>query len=122
MAAAPWTFRIEARDGYLYIHQEGTFETEADVRAFHRAIEEAATNAGTTRALFDNRKTDPAPEDLRAVMWTWFTKTTALQRSAAIINSPRVSRRADKTAERNRVRVRTFDNEGDALAWLLDGS
>lgn len=122
MAAAAWEYTIEARGDHIHVHQRGGFSTQAQVVTFQRDLERALVEADTSCALFDNRETDAVPEELRALMWSWLSQTPALDRAALLLNSVRVSRRTNRTAERNRVRVQAFDDIEAALAWLREGS
>lgn len=115
-----FTFRIEQRDGYVVVHQRGAFRNAAEINALQAAILKAMRHSGATKALFDNRQTDAAPEELRAQMWTWLTVTDQIQRVALILESVRVGRRTNKTAARNRVTLQAFDSEEAAVAWLID--
>ena len=84
-----------------------------------RAIERALAEHETTRVMFDNRETTAPDQRLRAEMWTWLSSCDALHRVALLQNSVRYQKRANTTAERNRVVVQAFTGVPEAEAWLL---
>jgi SpoIIAA-like len=113
-----YRYRLEQRDGYLYVHQTGTFTTLPQLEELQVAIEAAMDAQGTYRVMFDNREATQAPEDVRAHMWTWLTTTPSVRRAALVANSPRITRRADRTADLNRVSLQAFQSIEDAETWL----
>ena len=110
-------FRVEARQGYVFIWQKGRAPDAANIEAMQRAIEKGMAEAGTRDCLFDNRDTIQPDQLVRAAMWTWLTEN--VRRAALIQAEAKNIARAERTGERNRIAVRAFDNEADAEAWLL---
>ena len=111
--------RVEPRDGYVYVWQRNTFTTVEELGELHAAIERALAESACRCVLFDNREATQAEMDVRAHMWTWLTTTPQLKRAAIVAHSTRVTRRATRTADINRVVLRAFHEEGDAVTWLV---
>ncbi|MEM9696279.1 MAG: STAS/SEC14 domain-containing protein [Myxococcota bacterium] len=113
-----WGF--EARDYYLYCWLRGTFTSEEQMLRYQRAIEaEMKPEQFRRRIMIDNREADPAPEHLRAAMWTWLSVTKSIRRMALVANSAKITRRTDRTADRNRLTIRGFNTIEEAEAWLV---
>ncbi len=121
MGEVGYELRVEARDGYVYVLQRGTFTTEQQLRELQGLIVAEAWRAKTDRVLFDNREATQATEDLRAVMWTWLSSTAPIRRAAILVHSERITKRADRTAKMNRVMLQAFNDEDAAREWLLLG-
>jgi len=121
MASPPSDFRFttEARGGYIFVWQGGLALTIEDIKPMQAAIEEALAAHNTTLVMFDNRETIAPDQTLRAEMWTWLSSCDALHRVALLQDSVRHQKRANTTAERNRVAVQAFTGVPDAEAWLL---
>lgn len=114
-----FSYRIEPRDGYVLVHQTGTFTTLSELRSLQRDIEAALDANGTRRVLFDNRDATQATADVRAHMWSWLTDSGVIVRAAIVAHSERVTRRADRTAKLNRTVLQGFQDLDEAEAWLL---
>ena len=110
-------YRIEPREGYVFVAQRGKATLETDVARMQREIERAMRSVGTRFAMFDNRDTARPDEWVRATMWSWLTES--VDRAALLQTEVRNIKRAEERGERNRVTVRAFLEEAEAEAWLL---
>jgi hypothetical protein len=115
----PFAYRVEIRDGYVFVWQGGMVENEAQLRVMQEEIAGALSRAGTRVAMFDNRDTEKPDEWLRAMMWTWLLEH--LSRAALLQSVERNKRRAERRGQENRISLRAFGDEDEAEAWLLGG-
>lgn len=113
-------FRVEARDGYVFVWQQGLATTSAELVPLQQAVETAMAEARTKCVLFDNRDTEPPDEYVRAAMWSWLLNHVT--RAAMLQNEVRNVKRADRTGQRNRIALKAFMNEDEASAWLLNAA
>ena len=114
----PFRHTVSVREGYVFVWQSGLASLAEPLQQLQRDIELALAQAGTGNVLFDNRETDPPDEWVRAMMWTWLSSTSSIRRVAMVQGSVRAQRRANRTAELNRVLVQAFLDFDDAVRWL----
>jgi hypothetical protein len=108
--------RSELRDGYVFFWQKGAVRDLDELERVQSQMGEALDASGTRVAMFDNRQTRSPDAMLRAAMWTWLSEN--VDRAAMIQAVAKNVRRADRTAERNRLSFRAFEDEAEAEAWL----
>jgi hypothetical protein len=113
----PFRYRIDVREDHVLVWQSGLLTVEV-ARQMQRDILEAMVEADVHKAIFDNRDTDRPDEMVRAVMWSWVSECTQIERLAMVLSTDRNVRRARDTADRNRVSSEAFVSEADAIAWL----
>lgn len=113
----PLEFRVEPRDGYVFVWQRGLASTVEQLEDMQRAIATAMADLGTRAVVFDNRETAKPDEWIRASMWSWLIEN--VDRAAMIQAEVRNVGRAERTGQRNRVAVGAFLSEDDARDWLL---
>jgi hypothetical protein len=111
-----FAYRVERRDGYVLVWQCGTVTTREQLERMQADIESAMVEVGSRYALFDNRETGRPDEMLRAAMWSWLCEHVG--RAALLQESARNIKRAENTAEQNRVSLRAFHDADEAVAWL----
>lgn len=109
--------RTEIREGYVFFWQRGLVRDLEDLARVQAEMQAALDEAGTRVAMFDNRETENPDAMVRAAMWTWLSES--VDRAALIQSVAKNVRRADDTAQRNRMAFRAFDDEARAEAWLL---
>lgn len=63
-----------------------------------------------------------SPEDEYRVGEEIVISLAHLRRIASVVPTDRITRLSERAARRNRVDLRVFDDEGQALAWLLGPS
>lgn len=110
-------YRLELRDGYVFVYQKGQALTVSELEGMQAAISAAMREGATRYVMFDNRDTLPPEEWIRASMWTWLCDHVG--RAAMLQKEAKNIKRAERTGKRNRVPLRAFHDEEEAEAWLL---
>ena len=116
-SSGAFELRAETRDGYVFFWQRGLMSSLEELERVQSEMSLALREAGTRLAMFDNRETSNPDAMIRAAMWTWLSEN--IDRAALIQAVPKNVRRADRTAQRNRMAFRAFEDETEAEAWLL---
>jgi hypothetical protein len=89
----------------------------AEAERLQQEIEHLATDGGVAKVLFDYRKVGSHDEEVRTSMWDWAARATFVAMALLVANDlTRV--RMNMTAVAQRVRMRAFLHEADALGWL----
>lgn len=114
-------YRLEARDGYLYVEVEGKMTTGEQMLEYQQAIAAAMTPELGKRLIVDGRNADRPLVQLRAEMWTWMSETPCVRRIAIVANEERTTQRVARTAAMNRMVVGGFHSVEEAEAWLRRG-
>ncbi len=117
-SVAPFRYTVAVRSGYVFVWQSGLATVAEELRQLQREVEAALAEAGTRNVLFDNRETQAPDEWIRAMMWTWLSSTPLIRRVAMVQGTVRAQRRANRTAELNRVLVQAFMDYDEAVGWL----
>ena len=64
---------------------------------------------------------DMIPEDVQAAIWSWLQAHGQLKRVAALVQSSSLAVSLRMQGIAKGVRIRAFDNETEAEAWVLEG-
>jgi|GEM_PF-1524139 len=123
------TYRVEAREGHIFVWQGGYPASEPKVKRLQHEIDVALRTARTTRLVFDNRDTQAPPPWVRATMWSWLGSHPALTRVALIQEDDASRRRSMDRATRawrgismswiEQLQIMAFVSEDDAVAWVV---
>ncbi|HWB74238.1 MAG TPA: hypothetical protein VG755_04770 [Nannocystaceae bacterium] len=89
----------------------------SEAERLQEEIERRATAGGVAKVLFDYRKVGSHDEAVRTSMWDWAARTSFVAMALIVANDlTRV--RMNMTAVAQKVRMRAFLHEPDAVGWL----
>ena len=89
----------------------------AEAERLQEDIERRTTASAVAKVLFDYRKVGSHNEAVRTSMWDWASRATFVAMALLVANDlTRV--RMNMTAVAQKVRMRAFLHEPDALGWL----
>lgn len=92
----------------------------AEAERLQEEVERCATAGGVAKVLFDYRRVGSHTEAVRTNMWDWAARTPFVAMALLVANDlTRV--RMNMTAVAQKVRMRAFLHDADALGWL-DGA
>jgi len=114
----PFHYSIELRDGYVFVGLFGRARAVAEVEAMQHEIDAALAASKTRRLIIDNRNSQPPNPWISASMWTWVSSRAEVSRLATLNNIERIQQRIKRRGARNRVSVKVFADEADAVAWI----
>lgn len=122
-------FRVEGRDGYVFVYQRGRADDEGVIRQMQQEIEDALEARACCAVVFDNRDTQTPDEWVRAMVWSWLGRHTVIRRAALIQASADSQRRSNDRATRawrgismswiNSVQIMAFVSLFDAERWAV---
>lgn len=122
-------FRVERRDGYVFVYQRGRADNEGVIRRMQREIEDALTAGQCCAVVFDNRDTQTPDEWVRAMVWSWLGRHRVIRRAALVQASTDSQKRSNDRATRawrgismswiNSVQIMAFVSEDDAARWAV---
>jgi hypothetical protein len=92
----------------------------AEAERLQAQIVARAAQAGVTKILFDYTKVGTHSEPVRTSMWEWASRASFVA-MALMVGNDLTRVRMNMTAVAQKVRMRAFLREPDALAWL-DGA
>lgn len=115
----PFSFQLQPRFKYLYVKVEGKMTTREQMLAYQGGIAEAMVPGLGKRLMVDGRDAERPLIELRAEMWTWMGETPHVKRIAIIANEEKTTKRVERSADVNRIRVAGFHSIEDGEEWLL---
>jgi hypothetical protein len=84
------------------------------------AIDAALARSGVEVLMFDSRDADRTPPEVQAQIWDWLTRHTGIRKVATLMHSKDLAKMVRVNAVGNGVRLKTFDDEGQARRWLME--
>ena len=117
----PFQYRLEPREGYLFVEVSGKMRDREDMLRYQRDLEGALVPELGKRLMVDGRGAERPLPELRAAMWTWMSEAPCVARIAILAIEDKTTRRVKRSAEEMRIRIVPFHDEAEAEAWLLAG-
>ncbi|MBC8073789.1 MAG: hypothetical protein IAG13_36055 [Deltaproteobacteria bacterium] len=105
---------------YLRVALHRTMADLAESKRLQTEVIERAAAAGVVKVLFDYSRVGSHADDVRSDMWQWAGRTKFVA-MALVVDSDLTRIRMNMTAVAQRVRMRAFLSDRDALGWL-DGA
>jgi len=89
----------------------------AEAQRLQTDVVTRATKAGVTKVLFDYRMVGSHHQAVRTNMWEWAAQASFVA-MALLVDNDLTRVRMNMTAVAQRVRMRAFLRESDAIGWL----
>jgi hypothetical protein len=91
----------------------------AEAKRLQIEVTERAAQIGVVKVLFDYRRVGTHEEAVRTNMWHWAARSNFVAMALLVANDL-IRVRMNMTAVAQKVRMRAFLKEPDALGWLVD--
>nr|MDQ3033286.1 STAS/SEC14 domain-containing protein [Myxococcota bacterium] len=110
---------FEERPGYLFIVEEGTLRSVAEVEKYAAAIQAVVERTGLMRVLIDSRGTEPVGRDdgVRDALWKWLV-SGRFEQMAFVLSTELQVTSVNMIALSERARIRGFVAVHEAHRWL----
>jgi hypothetical protein len=105
---------------YLRVALRRTIADLQESKRLQTEVIERAAAAGVVKVLFDYSRIGSHAEDVRSDMWQWAGRAKFIA-MALVVDNDLTRIRMNMTAVAQRVRMRAFLRDSDALGWL-DGA
>lgn len=119
--------RVEVEErpgGYLYMVEQGTLRSLAEVDQYIVAMEQLSARTGIRKALIDSRAAVPVSRDggIRESLWKWLVSGRAFDQIAFVLDSEMQVTSVNMVALSERAGIRAFAAVHEAHRWLTGRS
>jgi hypothetical protein len=112
-------YSLRAKPGYASLVYEGTPATISAADVWQRDIEAFLRASRLTHLLCDSRNADPLPPPVRGHIWAWLTRAEVVKVSAIVVTSELLRISGNMSSVGRQLRLRSFHELDEAVAWLL---
>ena len=116
----PDFLRVEARGGIVHVWHGRSAQNVEEGREVLRAIDRELRRTGIQMLLFDSRDSDRTPPEVQKLIWNWLSNHTGIRRVATVMESKDLAGNVRVTGVERGVRLKTFNDQAKAEAWLLE--
>lgn len=103
---------------YLQVTFSRSSQNLSEFEAVRSAVDLTLRMARLKRVLFDVRKADRAPDDVRAKIWEWITVSGPFERVAFVTDNEMIMITINMTGVKSHKALRAFIDANHALSWL----
>ena len=110
---------IVSNPDYIRVRFSRPLASLEEAQALQEELERRVPAAGVGRVLFDHRGIEPHPDAIAIAMLQW-ARDSQLAGTSVVVDTELARVRINMTALAQRVAMRAFVSEVDAIRWLLD--
>jgi len=114
----PLDFRIEVQDGIARLWYARPAQDVGESMQILEAVDAKLFSTGIFRLLIDSRDADRTPPKVQSHIWIWLRDHSQLRMVATLMHSRELARSVRAGGADRGVRIRAFDAEDAAIAWL----